>query len=723
MNDAKKSKAQLIKELMELRQKLGERTLFRKGLEKGFIDKINRDGKRVSGQNQGQVIWKELESIKERAFLSKDPELIGALDMLALSLERLNRAQETLHLSEEKYSKAFQASPLWLTLSVLEDGRYLEVNDTFLKITGYTREEVLGKTSVELGLWPDPLERPKWIALLKEQGFLKNIEIVFNTKAGEPRACLWFVELIDIGGKEYLISAVLDMTDQRRMEDMIRESEERFRTLAEISPVGIFRTDRNGNCLYVNDRWSEITGISVGAANGKKWFHFLDLKDRKKISREWKQSADEGTSLNTEYYFERKPESTSWVLGNIVSEKGLGGQCIGYVGTITDITPLKRTEEALRETEKIYRNIFENAAEGIFQVTPEGRLLSINKAGVRILGYDSPEEMIRIITDAAIQVYLDQKARSKAVALLRRDGFLKNYEVLFRHKNDSPLWVSLSSQFVRDPEGNILYHEGTFRDITERKKAETALKKSEEKLRFLSNQLIMAQEKERKRIAIELHDELGQSLIGLNFQLSGFSKKLRPDQKALKTEIDQALKYIKGMTDNIRRITKDLHPAVLEHLGLKEALMWLFEEFRKHCQIRVVDGLRESNGSLSKEQEVIIFRIFQEALTNIRKHAKAKQVSIEMTAQGKDAVFSIRDDGLGFDPKAVVSRNLNEIGLGLTAMDERARMAGGAFKIRSHIGGGTAITIRVPLVDSGAKQTDRVARKPSRLKNSDRREI
>jgi PAS domain S-box-containing protein len=718
MDDEKKSKVKLINELKFLRQKLSERSFYPKGWGRGFSDKGKRGLKSVPLKDQGQLVWAELESIKAQASFSRDHELIGPLDMLALSLERLNQAQETLRLSEEKFSKAFQASPLWMTLSALDDGRYLEINDTFLKITGYTRKEVLGKTSVELGLWADQEDRSGMMALLKKQGFLKNNEIIFYTKAGEPRNCLWFAELININGKEFIISEVLDITEQKLLKAIVTESEQRFRTLAEISPVGIFRTDMKGNYLYVNDRWSQITGIGLGVAIGKKWFHFLNQKDRKKVAREWKGLVAEGTLLNTEYQFGRKTEPDTWVLGSIIPEKGVGGQCLGYVGTITDISPLKRTEETLRETEKMYRNIFENAAEGIFQVTPEGRLVSVNKAAVRILGYDSLEEVMGTITDVATQVYVDPKARSRAVALLTRDNFLKDHEVLLRHKNSSEVWVSLSSQFVRNPQGNILYYEGTFRDISARKKAETALKKSEEKLRFLSNQLIMAQEKERKRIAIELHDELGQSLIGLKFQLSGFSRKLRSDQKALKTEIIQALKYINGMTENIRRITKDLHPAVLEHLGLEEALGWLLDEFGKYFQVRFMNGLRKSDGSFSKEQEVIIFRIFQEALTNIRKHAKATQVSIELTGQGKEAVFSIKDNGLGFDPKAVVSRNPSEIGLGLTAMGERARMAGGILKIRSHLGEGTAMTLRVPFDDSGAKQSGQGARKPSLKKNS-----
>ena len=158
-----------------------------------------------------------------------------------------------------------------------------------MKITGFKKSEVIGKTSVELGLWPDPMDRRGMIARLIKEGYLKNVEIIFNTKAGEPRYCLWFAELIDIDQTAYLISAALDISEQKRMESIIRESEERFRTLAQISPVGIFRTDTQGRCRYVNERWSTITGIAFEETEGKKWTHFLHPLDQRRVKSRMQQ--------------------------------------------------------------------------------------------------------------------------------------------------------------------------------------------------------------------------------------------------------------------------------------------------------------------------------------------------------------------------------------------------------------------------------------------------
>ena len=128
--------------------------------------------------------------------------------------------------------------------------------------------------------------------------------------------------------------------------------------------------------------------------------------------------------------------------------------------------------------------------------------------------------------------------------------------------------------------------------MTERKRVEDALKRSEKKLRFLSDPLIRAQERERKRISIELHDDLGQSLVGLKFQLCNLPKKLRQDQEGLKTTVEKALKNLDEMTEKVRRLSKDLRPAVLEHLGLFEALRWLFEDASSNYRIKIINDLK-----------------------------------------------------------------------------------------------------------------------------------
>lgn len=256
---------------------------------------------------------------------------------------------------------------------------------------------------------------------------------------------------------------------------------------------------------------------------------------------------------------------------------------------------------------------------------------------------------------------------------------------------------TLDQDIKSRPDQLQLANERLQNEIEERKRVETVLRQSKDRLRRLTNRLLSAQENERKRIAVELHDELGQSLVGLKFQLSGFKKKLGGNQEELRQEVEQALNAIDLMTEKVRRLSRELRPSVLEHLGLFESLQWLFEDFSKRYHLTVVNKIKNRECSFYKEQEIILFRIFQEALTNIGKHARADRVLIELTEEGRSAVFSIKDNGKGFNPKSVKGGNPSESGLGLTAMAERAQMAGGAFDIKTEVGKGTLITFSVPV--------------------------
>jgi len=233
-------------------------------------------------------------------------------------------------------------------------------------------------------------------------------------------------------------------------------------------------------------------------------------------------------------------------------------------------------------------------------------------------------------------------------------------------------------------------------DITESKQAQESLNKSEEKLRLLSNRLMNAQEKERTRIAYELHDELGQSLVGLKFQLTGLQKKLKGRKSGASQEITQALETINGMSDNIRRISQELRPSILQHLGLTAALDWLLEDFTKKSQMTLVKKVDKIKQKFSKQQEIMIFRILQEALTNIGKHSEATQVTVAITEDKKAAIFSIRDNGKGFSQNEVEERSPLKIGNGLIVMKERAIMAKGDLRIDSLPGKGTTIIFEIP---------------------------
>jgi signal transduction histidine kinase len=237
----------------------------------------------------------------------------------------------------------------------------------------------------------------------------------------------------------------------------------------------------------------------------------------------------------------------------------------------------------------------------------------------------------------------------------------------------------------------------------ERKLAEKALQESGKKLHFLSSHLLTAQERERRRISLELHDELGQSLTVLKLQLRSIEKALNKEQSALKEDCEKTLQYVDQIIENVRRLSRDLSPSILEDLGLTAALQWLIEDFAKHSTIKVDIDMPVLDNLFSDDAQIIIYRIFQEAFTNIGKHALADTVSVVVKKMESSVHFQIQDDGKGFDIKQIEARYPTKRSLGLLAMDERARMLEGQLVVHGQKGTGTRIIFTVP-IDSEEKR-------------------
>jgi len=229
-----------------------------------------------------------------------------------------------------------------------------------------------------------------------------------------------------------------------------------------------------------------------------------------------------------------------------------------------------------------------------------------------------------------------------------------------------------------------------------------SLKKSETKLRNLSSHLITIQESERKRIAEELHDELGQSLLVLKLQLNAICRRLHDN--LLKERCEQSMQYVDQVIENVRRLSHDLRPLVLEDLGLTAALQALFKEFAKNSRINISINMINIDRCFNNEARIIIYRVFQEALTNIGKHAKAKNIYITIRQNDKSIAGSIKDDGCGFDLHELQKKGYTRYGMGLPTMSERLNMLGGRIEIFSKTDSGSEISFTVPYNSRGSME-------------------
>jgi two-component system sensor histidine kinase UhpB len=234
-------------------------------------------------------------------------------------------------------------------------------------------------------------------------------------------------------------------------------------------------------------------------------------------------------------------------------------------------------------------------------------------------------------------------------------------------------------------------------DISERKQMEEALMDSEQKLRFLTTQLLTAQEDERRILSQGLHDELGHALLSMKLDLGAMEKQLLPEQTGLAENIAELSSYLDEVIENVRRLYLGLTPGDLEDLGLTAALKNLFEEFGRHQErISWSVNLENIDNLFSIRVETVVYRIFQEILTNIGKHADSTQVSIAAQRFADRAFFEVRDNGRGFDAQNGWQHS-QKGGMGLLAMEERVRMLGGELQVWSREGQGTTITFTIPL--------------------------
>jgi two-component system sensor histidine kinase UhpB len=275
-----------------------------------------------------------------------------------------------------------------------------------------------------------------------------------------------------------------------------------------------------------------------------------------------------------------------------------------------------------------------------------------------------------------------------------------NRQVHFATNGGAGIPVLFSSAVLKNKDGDILGTVGIARDITERIRAEEALRKSEKKLRLLSCQLLTAQEEERRRLSTELHDELGQSLMVLKLKVRAIQREFGTERNRLRRECEDVIGYINEVTENVRRLSRNLRPSLLEGLGLSVAIRRLAETAAEHGNLEISLELPDLHDLFSIQNQIVVYRILQECLTNIGKHSHASRVSIDIEARDGHVCFRVEDNGIGFDVQEAFGSEAAQKSLGLTTMQERAGMLGATLDIRSREGVGTTVMFAVPM-DNG----------------------
>jgi PAS domain S-box-containing protein len=302
----------------------------------------------------------------------------GGSYVLFFTTRRIAKMNEK---SNHYYENIFKMSLDLFMISTLEDAIYVSINDGFTRLLGYSEEEVIHKSAIDLGIWVDIKDRQKVLEQIKNKGVIQNLESKFRAKNGTIIPVLVSANIIDIDGIPHFLGTARDMTEQKITEKVLKESEERFRELSELSPVGIYLTDNHGSCLYVNKCWRIMSGLSIEEALGEGWINGLHPEDRLMVLENWNKMVTEEGKWGLEYRFQNKEGKVMWVYGVASPRRDLKNEIIGYVGVNVDITDRKETQLALKESQLLLKSSLESQKDTIlFSIDKNYHYLYFNKA-------------------------------------------------------------------------------------------------------------------------------------------------------------------------------------------------------------------------------------------------------------------------------------------------------------------------------------------------------
>jgi PAS domain S-box-containing protein len=484
------------------------------------------------------------------------------------------------------------------------------------------------------------------------------------------------------------------------VEAALEASKTRFRAIFDqtFQFIGLMKTD--GTLIEANRSALQFAGIREEDVLGKLfwdtpwWTHSPQLQNR---LREAVRQAAGGTMVRFEATHPHPTGELAHVDFSLKPVRDEHGNVTLLIPEGRDITERKQVEAALRESEERYRSIFENAVEGIFQTTLDGKYVAVNPTLARMYGYDSPDDMIAAITNIADQLYVDPGRRDEFVRLMQEQEEVTGFEALVYRKDGSFIWISENVRTRRDPAGVLVGYEGTVEHITERKLAEARLRATLDEVRTLSGRLTKVQEEERTRIARELHDELGVGLTCLKIDLSRLHTMVSEGagagtRKKAGDKIRSMVEQIDTTIASVQRLVTELRPAILDDLGLVAAVEWQCQDFQKRTGIPCICVTSADDIAMDPERATALFRICQEALTNTARHAQATAVTIKLESRSNSLQLVVADNGVGIPDTKLSNRQ----SLGLIGMKERVALFGGEITIQGHPGKGTTVTACLP---------------------------
>jgi PAS domain S-box-containing protein len=512
-----------------------------------------------------------------------------------------------------------------------------------------------------------------------------------------------------VRARDQLELVVSERTDELRraigllQEELVQRTlaEKRFKDVVESAPDAMFVLDQSGEILLINAMAErlfgypreELVGMNITSNlipvryREREGLYFQEFLGSPSINQ---------SSFGVDLYAMRKDGSEFPMEVDLSRLDTTSGYWVAI--NIRDISERVRVETALRESERTYRALFENAGDAIILTDMEGRIMQVNQKSVELLGYTRAELKALSILDITVQEEIIDVKRN--LERLKNGNRLMPYVRHYLKKSGEVLSTENNTVLVTDAEGKPMFFQNISRDISERIKAEQAqqqlleeIRKSNEQMRELAFRLQEVQELERRELATVLHDRVGQNLTGLNLNLKILQNHLRLDDEAeIQKRLNDSLMIVEETTHQIRDVMADLNPPVLDEYGLMAAIKWYSGDFSNRTGIATQVSGDKGDLDLEPRVEKILFRLVQESLNNVAKHAQASRAEIGVKINSDMVRLTVKDNGQGFDSHRI-DRFESEPHWGLLSMQQRATSIGAELVVDSSIGAGTEVSV------------------------------
>jgi two-component system cell cycle sensor histidine kinase/response regulator CckA len=648
--------------------------------------------------------------------LSADPIMVDGQKCLlsvVTDITESTQAIEALRESEEKFAKAFRQSPFWVLITTLEQGRYVEMNEAFLHSMGYTREELLGKTTLETGLWVDPLVRQEVVQEIKRTGSVSQKEVEFRGKYGVVKTMLFSSEEIVLSGERCMVSVNVDITERKLAEKAVKQSEEEYRILVENQTDLLVKVDLEGRFLFVSPSYCRLFGKSEAELLGKKFMPLVHVEDREATAKAMEDlyKPPHTAHLEQRAYTRDGWRWLSWMDTAVLDDRG---EVTAIIGVGRDVTERRKALRALRESEEKYRTLTQNMQDVVFLVQ-DGIIQHINDRVVELAGYTAQELIGSNFLDFVAPEYRELMAEMQ-LRRLAGEKVPNQQEIAVLAKNGSQVQVNSYISSVNYEGGPAAM--GTLKDITEIRRAE------EEKAK-LQAQLQHSQKMEAiGTLASGIAHDFNNILQGIR----GYAQLLKlhagqPGQVVKhSSDIDYAVARATDLIQRMLAFGRKLEPELVPmdlNLGVNEAVIILERTIPKMITIEseLAPDLLPINGD-ANQLELIILNLANNAADAMpqggRLIIRTENISLDEAycKQHLDAVpgeyvcLSITDTGHGMDA-AVLSRIFDPFyttkevgqgtGLGLSIVYGIVSGHGGHLTCYSEPEAGTTFRIYLPV--------------------------